>query len=257
MITSNDKAWTLNSAVGELRYGPLSGRVDVSRPDSGLRQIQLDGRDLPGHLLAVQRYAEKGSHEANSEWPLAIADAYVRGIDLVARYQPADDWPYAPQIYWRADPGVEAQGIVGSLSLLVSVQTHLLDTWPRIGISSQLACNEILYVTSSGGAAEGAESVHNRTFRPPTGVACILRRLNDVPMSYAEMMPATDFRELTLRRDSQSICHAEWELFGDFLEKGVIRRARLQTAFLSQPNDVQLALASCAAMEQRPLPLTT
>ena len=43
----------------------------------------------------------------------------------------------------------------------------------------------------------------------------------------------------------------------DFLEKGVIRRARVHAAVLPRENDVELALECCRAIENRPLPLTT
>jgi hypothetical protein len=41
------------------------------------------------------------------------------------------------------------------------------------------------------------------------------------------------------------------------LEKGVIRRARLQSLFVPRENDVQLVAECCRAIESRPLPLTT
>ncbi len=49
---------------------------------------------------------------------------------------------------------------------------------------------------------------------------------------------------------------SQWELFAEFLEKGVIRRARLQSLFVPRENDVQLVAECCQAIEHRPLPLT-
>ena len=76
-------------------------------------------------------------------------------------------------------------------------------------------------------------------------------------MSYAEIVPASDFRELTVQHDKDGTCQARWELIADFLEKGVIRRTRLQAAFLPRERDVQLAAACCRHFAARPLPLTT
>ena len=61
----------------------------------------------------------------------------------------------------------------------------------------------------------------------PSGAAtCILRRFDDQPVSYVEIMPASDFRALVVRPGTHDQPFAEWQLFADFLEKGVIRRAR-------------------------------
>ncbi len=49
---------------------------------------------------------------------------------------------------------------------------------------------------------------------------------------------------------------AKWELFADFLEKGVIRRARVYGVLLPREDDIELALECCAAVQQIPLPLT-
>ena len=69
-------------------------------------------------------------------------------------------------------------------------------------------------------------------------------------------MPTTDFRQLAIDHDKSTI-GSRWQLFGEFLEKGVIRRARLQSLFLPRENDVQLAAEACQSIERRPLPLTT
>jgi hypothetical protein len=97
----------------------------------------------------------------------------------------------------------------------------------------------------------------DQTIHSSTTPCCVLHRLADLPISYAEIMPPSDFRELSVRSDVGGGYRTEWHLFADFLEKGVIRKARLQSAFLPRQNDVQLSLICCAATERRPLPLTT
>ena len=254
-MSANNNAWTLNGAIAELHRGQLVARVDVSRPDLGLHQIHLNGRELPSQLLAVCRHAGEASHKTDAAWPLPLADAYVRGDDLVASYQPADDWPYSPQFYWNASSLEGVDQLLGSLSLLISVQTHLLDTWPRISVGSQFTCRELLQLIPPAGTTEPLQP--DQTIRPSTSACCVLYRPADVPISYVEIMPPTDFRELTVRPAAGGGYRAEWHLFADFLEKGVIRRARLQSAFLPRQNDVQRALECSATMERRPLPLTT
>jgi hypothetical protein len=70
-------------------------------------------------------------------------------------------------------------------------------------------------------------------------------------------MPATDFRELTIQYISDGACQTSWELFADFLEKGVIRRARMQSVFVPRKNDTAIATALCKEIDQQRLPLTT
>ena len=78
---------------------------------------------------------------------LNVAESYVRGCDLVATYEPRDDWPYSPQIYWTRRFTETTDQRLGSLSLFVSLQTHLLDTWPRLSIESLLETDEAFFLT--------------------------------------------------------------------------------------------------------------
>jgi hypothetical protein len=255
-LAGGDSAWAFTPPLGELRVGTLCARVDVSRPELGVNNVQVSGRALADGLLSVFRESDAGM-KGESGWPLAIADAYVRGNDLVASYQPADEWPYSPQIYWRANSLAPTEGVVGSLSLLISVQTNLLDTWPRIGVCSRLACDEALYVQPRGEKKGCAEQLtRDLTIEPSTGACCIVRRLANLPFSYVEIMPASDFRKVDACRDDGG-WRVDWAVFGEFLEKGVIRRTRLQSAFVRRKDDVQIAAACCNAMEQSSLPLTT
>jgi len=91
---------------------------------------------------------------------------------------------------------------------------------------------------------------------PQATACCQLWRLSGGELSYAEIMPRSDFRQLSVERMDHSST-SRWELFSEFLEKGVIRRARLQALFLPREDDVQLAAECCQAIERRPLPLTT
>jgi hypothetical protein len=246
-------SWALERTSGALRGGTLAGCVDVSHPDLGLRNVQLGERHLTGHFFCVHRDAV-----GSKDWPLSVAEAYVRGTDLVASYQPSADWPYSPQIYWRANAIDSFEGVLGSLSLLVSVQTHLLDTHPKIVVTSQLAAKEVLHVTPDGGKCVKADSIaRDCTIQPAMGICCLVHRLTGTPISYAEFMPASDYQSLQVRNDDNGNWNVQWTLFAEFLEKGVIRRARLHGAFLRRENDLDLAAACCEAIERDSLPLTT
>src|SRR5688572_27485433 len=98
-VATHERTWTLERTIGALQVGALSARVDAFHPELGLQNLQLNGRNAAARLLSIHRDEEDA---AECTWPLSLAEAYVRGNDLVASYQPSDDWPYAPQIYWSA-----------------------------------------------------------------------------------------------------------------------------------------------------------
>jgi hypothetical protein len=234
-------SWLLKAPRAELRAGALRGELDVSRPELGVSGLAINDVDL------------------NSLPPRQMADVYVRGDDLIAAYQPTEAWPYATQIYWQAPDAGNSPDLLSSVSLIVSIQTHLLDTWPAMCIDTQLEADEIVHVDC---ASQHADSVRElplgtATIHSAAGVCCILYRLAGMPITYAEMIPGSDMREVTISRENGRTCHARWELFAEFLEKGVIRRARMHSILVPRERDTELARAACSALQRRPLPLTT
>jgi hypothetical protein len=250
--------WSFLSPLGALCCNELSGQVDVARPQLGLHQLELHSVAVDGSICGVEREISSSSQIA--AWPAKVADAYVRGLDLIASYHPADGWPFAPLLYWHCEPPDAAPDMLGGLSLVVSVSTHLLDTHPRIHLVSRLDVEETLYFTSPtvGGIHEHRLKNRSEWFQPPSsGLCCLLLRLWGGQVSYAEIIQASDFCQLFVQRDVERTCQTRWELFAEFLEKGVIRRTRLQAIFLPRTADLELAKAWCRRIAARPLPLTT
>ena len=164
------------------------------RPSIGL---QLD--EIAHGLLSVFRTFDSASTDSENArdnttlWPLPIADVYVRGNDLVVTYQAVEAWPYSPQVYSRS--ALDAvDGVRASMSLIVSMQTQLLDTCPQITVSSQVSSKETLglVITESGDAEIGpisggnweAPDCYDVLHHPPLEQVatkldrvCILRRL--------------------------------------------------------------------------------
>jgi hypothetical protein len=256
-ISGDCYSWEFDDSTAELRCGQLSGQIDVSHPELGLHRLALDAQPFEASLLCVRRCDEPTGDKTNRPWP--VADAYVRGSDLVAAYQPSDDWPFSPQIYWGANVWDAGPDRLSSLSLLVSVQTHLLETWPHISVESQVKSDEVLLLQPGPGKEAAVHSLApgEEVVLPSTTTGCVLQRLAGTPFSYAEIMPANDFRDAAVCSRAERICRTSWRLFADFLEKGVIWRARMQSLIVPSGNDVELTIAYCRAMDQRPLPLTT
>jgi hypothetical protein len=224
--------------------------------------LQVLGNKLDGRWHCVRRDTAAPLSSAATiderAWPLAVAEGYVRGGDLVASYEATTDWPYAPQIYWQTGHLDSVPGVVGSLSLLLSVQTHLLDTYPRIVVESASRAEQAFQLTAGGGERSKPANIGGElNMQASAGVCCILRRLAGQTLSYAEFVPASDFRAAQVGRSDDGACHVRWQVFAEFLEKGVIRRARVHGAFLRRENDLDVAVACCQAVERESLPLTT
>jgi hypothetical protein len=246
-------------ALGSL--GALSATIDLERPDWGLQLLRGDAAIVAGSLLAVSTNDNRPPTQT-TQWPAKLTDAYVRGPDLVASYVGDANWPYSPQVYWSValqEPDREPDSeIVASLALVVSIQTDRLDTHPRIDVRSSLRADEVLLVSVVGddllvdSHVEGIQGID-----PRTSACGILWRLPGGELSYTEVMPTSDFRRLSVDRAASGQFQSHWELFAEFLEKGVIRRARLQSLFVPRENDVQLVAECCQAADKKPLPLTT
>jgi hypothetical protein len=207
-----------------------------------LHDLRIDGKSLEGELLSAHWAA--GANSPGDEtcgWPAQVADAYVRGGDLVTAYGRMPNWPYAPQLYWRAGSLSMAGAPCSVLSLLVSLQTDSLDSHPGILVASRLAAVEVVEL---GQTAE-------------TKSQALLWRLTDPNWSYLEVVPHSDSGELSIAGDAAGRFTTKWRLFGDFLEKGVIRRAQIHTAFLPREGDADRAAACIQIIARRPLPLTT
>ena len=140
-MNRDDEIWSLNKNAGRLHSAALQAEIDLAHPQLGLRTMELAGQQHSGPRLRV------GPRDSHDSWPAKLADAYVRGRDLVASYAPTDTWPYSPTIYWTADALESHSEILASLSLVVSIQTNLLDTHPRLDVRSELAADEVVMVT--------------------------------------------------------------------------------------------------------------
>ena len=253
MSHSNDgDLWKLDQHSASLRCGPLTATIDATHPERGLQQINF--RSVAPNWKMLSLTAEDAR-----QWPATIAENYLRGNDFVATYETSKTWPYAPQIYWRIQPSSRSPGILVSIGLLVSVQTQLLDTHPLVNAMSTLpsADAHIISLCDDGEANADEISTTQRRYNSEWGDCCLLRRLPDCGISFAEFMPATDFRRLHVSSEPNGLCSSRWELFSDFLEKGVIRKAQLQVALLDIGNDIEVAAEWCRKIRAQPLPLTT
>jgi hypothetical protein len=255
-MTESPGQWSLDGTRASLDCGALSAKVDVARPQLGLHELRINEVAVPGeigsvHWIASPPSSEEPSGESTAGWPTKVSDVYVRGRDLVASYERLPNWPFAPQIYWR----IEEESALANLSMLVSIQTDSLDSHPCVRVTTRLAADEVIRLELD--ARHGETSIGSGNQASSSLPACVLWRLPGGRVSYAEIVPASDFRSLSRNHDESGLASAHWDLFAEFLEKGVIRRARIESLLLPRENDIELATACCQTLERRPLPLTT
>jgi hypothetical protein len=243
--------WTLFRQAAQSAGCEPSALVNFDRPFVGIQANSSAAAGCDFRFLSIS------SNEVGDAWPAKVVETYTRGNDTVVTYAGTDAWPFAPQIYWTGEADHANEQTGHSLSLVVSIQTDRLDTHPRIFVRSSLPAEEVLQLSVAGDELLVDSHAEGELRVDPQATACaMLWRLPGVELSYAEIVPASDFRRVRVERFDHSI-GAQWEMFSEFLEKGVIRRARLQAMFVPRADDVQIVAESCQSIAQRPLPLTT
>lgn len=203
--------WSIDGARANLSTQRLHGHIELANLHSGMRVA-----DHPsiGHWFGLILA------DAGEKPPLA--DAYVRGRDLVARYEPLPSWPIGLELYWRVVESTESRF---TLDLQISVNTGLLDGDPQLATRTEL---------------RAVVPRHETADNPlPSGMAVC--KTSDDGL-YAEMIHPTDFCGQRIERSGGDTI-IEHSVFRERLEKGVIRRARLRAALLSAPASQQEALA--------------
>lgn len=252
--------WQLQGHAARLNWRSLTGRIDLARPDEGLRLERCQDRELgPLQLLGVVLPgAARAAEPPSAESP---ADAYVRGADLIATYDPADERPFRTQVYWRSVESFAASSGIRAVELHVSVQTDLLDSRPEVRVVSQLPPAEVQRLADpEDGAFEGLplDAARGAELDASGAPGCLLFRFARLPFSYAEMIHPADFRRLELKSPSAQprALRLEHLLFPGHLEKGVILRGRLRAALLAREDDAQQALACYREFVAEEPPLT-
>lgn len=141
----------------------------------------------------------------------ASVETYVRGADLVTTHPATKERPTRVQLYWRRWHDLPSSK-AAVLELIVSVQTHLLDSDPALVIESRFSRGQD--ATCIDGKCEVTEG---------TSLALILTHPNDAV-------------EIEMLREpgSPAGCLVRQTLFQRRLEKGVILRGRVLFCWSSE-----------------------
>jgi hypothetical protein len=165
---------------------------------------------------------------ASDAWtPLPCSDAYVRQSDLIVTYAQADPWSFGYQVDFRVHEAL-AEGVQG-LELWLSIQTSLLESMPQLWIKP-LDC--------------GPDWTLGSVMLADHGKAAMVIH----PLDQADCRTVAASRPEALGR---------LEVFGGFMEKGVIRRARLLIAWSDEKIEKAVWSQLFEEFADSPLPLTT
>jgi hypothetical protein len=242
--------WQLTEFSAHLALPSFAAQANVLEPWRGLLAPQWRGTPLPPAVAVLQVDARELI--APNRLPLEV---YIRQRDLIATYAPSEGRNVQTQIYWRA---AQADS-VATVELILSAQTHLLDSRPGLVALSTLQAGAVLHLPQ--GAEQLAELALDfqarREFVPGQDAPLFLFRPHGAAYSYAEMVQPADFAGASLELRGEELLRFSHGLFAERLEKGVIRRVRMCGAFLPRDGDLEKALAIYRNFIAEPLPLTT
>ncbi len=237
--------WRIEGLQAQWSSAALELNLDISQPWTGIRQVRTGSSTLDPCRLFTLR--------TETPQPLALCDHYVRGNDLIAHYQQSD---WSPSVYWSVPR--EEDGVVG-LQMIVSAETELLGVTPRMIIGSQLAGVSVERLVDAAKeqfqpVAASADFLDSERGEP--GV--FLFRLHHLGISYVQMVHPSDFEHTNTRvvkRGEQVTL--EHDFLTEKLEKGVIRRGRLNGILVSSEDDHRLAIQAYNRLLVESPPLTT
>jgi hypothetical protein len=220
--------WQLRAdqALLETKYWRVE--LDPRAPKAGL-QINSGSTQL-GQFLKI---SPKPSHS------FKIQEAYVRQNDLIVRYEQSGDDLYTVQLNWRRLECEIPDAL--SLELWISVQTALLDTHPVIEVRSH-----------TPDAQWHGLNLHDLSIDKSDCTAIgLVKKSSVTAMVMIEPSDAQQARRIPDRSENFTL-----RLLGEFMEKGVIRRARLRFFAVSGEFSRSKIAKQYRKFTDSPLPLT-
>lgn len=220
--------WQLKSDQASLEANHWRVDLNPRTPNVGLKvmfgDVQL------GHFLKI---APKPSHSFN------IQEAYIRENDLIIRYEQSNDDLYTVQLNWRRLDCDIPDAL--ALELWVSVQTSLLDTHPEIEIRSRTPDARWHGLTLDDLSIEKSTSTAIGLVKKSSVTAMVMLEPSDAHQARRIVDRGEDFA---------------FRMLGDFMEKGVIRRARLRLLAVTTELSRSKIVKQFRAFVDSPLPLT-
>ncbi|MBX7168362.1 MAG: hypothetical protein K1X74_18650 [Pirellulales bacterium] len=194
--------------------------------------------------------------DAKADALVPQSDCFTRDGDLVTTFDPTEARPARVQIYWRwGQAPCVPEAALAVIDLQVSTQTDLLDSWPALATRSVIASNTVEQLTATGQWQRWTTGI------PLTAMPVAFEiEAGQTKLRYVEMLHPDDAREFADPTSCCTLGTGGWvlqhRLFGERLEKGVIRRARVRGLFLPANLDARVVLSAYQAWADFAPPLT-
>jgi hypothetical protein len=236
--------WRLDQHIACLEAERLHARLNWQHPANGLIDVCLEKTKVAGAgLLGVKMAADFICP------PGFMSEGYFRGADFIAAYEQAQFLPGRVDALWRVPSPRPDDFFLAAVDLIVSVRTYLLESRAEIAVESRLPETEMLRLVDAD-TAEFArlsgESAKAMILSTQDGLGCVVFRLPEGEISYAEMVHPVDFQHDELEADLAAgrFWLLRHRLFSVPLEKGVLLRCRVRGAFFPRHDDLR-ATAAC------------
>lgn len=232
--------WQFSGGSARLRWNLLTCVLSPGRPDDGVEDIRHADQSWK-----ALRPLQVGVHGPNAEVSPRLDELLARQNELMASYRIGEDVDLAATIHWKAVPVQHDRVLMPAIDLTVLLTTTLLECPASLTITGRIPANETW--TLAGPETDRFEQVADRATAivraEPGRAGLFLFRVPGLNVSYAEMIAPGDFREaeVTLLDEPGRVCEVRYPLFGDRLEKGVIRCCRIRAMLLPQERDQMLA----------------
>ena len=236
--------WTIQSTTAHLESANLTAKIDLAFPNRGLSHVNLNSIELPlAQTLALQ------ISETPTDEPEKHLTAYTRERDLIATYGKQANRANQAEIKWRYMTSAnDTESRVG-IEVVATLQTDKLYQPAKLSSQTALTADNISTCSTDGTwLASPANAATTNT------IAVLCHFSNGA--SYLEIAHPMDAQGFALDCNGQS---TRWEflLLEQELEKGVIRRARIQGWWCREHLTQNDASELITIYANSPLPLTT
>ena len=236
--------WTIQSTTAHLRSDDLEANINLAFPSQGLADVNLNSINLPLSQTLALQLCKPQTDESEKQ-----LTAYTRDRDLIATYRKQANQANHAEYMWRyMNSSYKTQSSVG-VEVVATLQTDELYQPAKLTSQTSLTSGDISIYSTAGTWSDIDASVTT------ANAIAILCHFNN-GASYLEIAHPMDALGISLDYRVES---TRWEflLLNQEIEKGVIRRARIQGWWCSEHLTRDAASELIALLANSPLPLTT
>ncbi|MCA9193121.1 MAG: hypothetical protein KDB03_15205 [Planctomycetales bacterium] len=230
--------WVLEGSTATFCREHWQIKVDGSHPQTGIC-ITNRSSAVVHHLLEVHPLPQHS---------LVPEEIYVREEDFITRFSQSPQDSYSLQLNWKQLITPTCWGV----ELWVSLQTNLLDSNPQVQLSCRspqadwqsISLSELLPKEYANERKPGA-FVYHSTEVPSA---------NSTEYTLLWLLAPSDVALAQLPENSTN--GPVVQLFGQFMEKGVIRRVKVRLVVVEGRPQMQQIVSIYRDLADSPLPLT-